>query len=151
MCHTLTSDNSSSVGGKLTSAESTSAPTSGSGAAAEPVAGQLLVNSPSAVGEDILKPGLPDGLFSYQKIRIFMHFGMPLSGKFWYIVLSFGKFYCHMIYFCDHLVYVLCCLVFPRFGILRQEKSGKPGISQGCQILLTQYAKPGKICQIVTT
>jgi hypothetical protein len=36
--------------------------------------------------------GLPDGLFSNQKNTIWLNFGGPWSGKFWYILIRFGIF-----------------------------------------------------------
>jgi hypothetical protein len=64
------------------------------------------------------------------------NFGGSRNGKFWYILLPFGIFYYHLVYFtafenilspfgifCGHLVY------FCRLGILHQEKSGNPGPS----------------------
>jgi hypothetical protein len=66
---------------------------------------------------------LPDGLFSYPNPNFN---GMPLSGKFWYIlwpfmvyyiviwyiVLPFGVLYCHLVYFI-----VIWCTLLP-FGVL---------------------------------
>jgi hypothetical protein len=34
----------------------------------------------------ILLSGLPDGLFSNQKVQIWVNFGGPLNGKCWYIL-----------------------------------------------------------------
>jgi hypothetical protein len=53
--------------------------------------------------------GLPDGLFSNQKSRIWVIFGGPLNVKCWYILCSFGKFFDHLVkfmavwYSCGHL------------------------------------------------
>jgi hypothetical protein len=39
-----------------------------------------------------LGAGLPDGIFSYQKIPIWVYFGGPLDWKCWYILWSLGIF-----------------------------------------------------------
>jgi hypothetical protein len=63
--------------------------------------------------------GLPDGLFSYQKVN----FGGPWNGKWWYIYLGpFGIFYGLWYTLwpfdiaCGYLVY------FSRFGMFGQRK-----------------------------
>jgi hypothetical protein len=65
----------------------------------------------------------------------------PNSGKFgwafewkilvyfmviWNILQSFGIFYGHLVYLWPFGNVVVICYIFPRFGILRQEKSGNP-------------------------
>jgi hypothetical protein len=47
------------------------------------------------------------------KIPIWVNFGGPLNGKYWYILWSFGNV-------------VVIWYIFPRFGKLCQEKSGNP-------------------------
>jgi hypothetical protein len=72
-------------------------------------------------------PGLPDGIFSDQKSQR-VNFGGPCNGRcwyiyvigIWYILRPFDIFYGHLVYF------VLTWYVFPRFGILNQQKSGNP-------------------------
>jgi hypothetical protein len=62
------------------------------------------------------------------KIPIWANFGRPCYGKSWYyfmtiwsILWPLERFYFHVVYF------VVILYIFPRFGILDQEKSGKPG------------------------
>jgi hypothetical protein len=65
-------------------------------------------------------PGLPDGIFAYQKCQ----FGLFMRGlkcnmlvyfmAVWYIVCPFGIFYVLLVF-------------FSRLGMLYQEKSGIPG------------------------
>jgi hypothetical protein len=38
------------------------------------------------VSHAVVRPGLPDGLFSNQKSQIWVNFGGPLNGKCWYIL-----------------------------------------------------------------
>jgi hypothetical protein len=69
--------------------------------------------------------GLPDGLFSNQKVPIWVNFGGSCTenlGTFWSILLPLEIFYGHLVYF------VVIWYIFPRFGILYQEKSGNPGL-----------------------
>jgi hypothetical protein len=54
--------------------------------------------------------------------------------KAWYIIWSFGKYYGHLVYFTaiwyisrPFSNFVAIRYIFPRFGILCQEKSGNPG------------------------
>jgi hypothetical protein len=74
----------------------------------------------------VFYPGLPDGLFSNEKSKfgsILEVLRMENDGIFyvpweyitaiWHTLSSFGNF-------------VVICYIFPRFGILSQEKSGKP-------------------------
>jgi hypothetical protein len=50
--------------------------------------------------------GLPDGIFQ-TKNPDWVNFGGSRNGSYWYILWSFGLFYCHLVYvFCDHLVHV---------------------------------------------
>jgi hypothetical protein len=60
------------------------------------------------------------------KIPIWVNFGEPWNGKRWHILWSFGIFYGHFGIFYGHL-YLVIWYIFPRFGILCQEKSGSPG------------------------
>jgi hypothetical protein len=72
---------------------------------------------------------LPDGLFSNQKLQIWVNFGGCCNGRCWYILWSLGPFY--------GLCYILWTFgivrgnsyIFSRFGILYQEKSGNPACS----------------------
>jgi hypothetical protein len=45
----------------------------------------------------IFRAGLPDGLFSNQKIPIWVNFGGPWNGKCWYILRPFDIFYVHLV------------------------------------------------------
>jgi hypothetical protein len=80
-------------------------------------------------------PGLPDGFFSHQKSK----FGYVLEDvgnvdlycchlehfmTIWYILWAFGNF-------------IVILYIFPRFGKLRQEKSGNPGIYQQRETVFT--------------
>jgi hypothetical protein len=72
------------------------------------------------------KPGLPDGIFSYQKYQ----FGYILVGL---LMENVGIFDVELVYFVTlwyvlwHFGIFLCNLVFfPHFGMFYQEKSGKP-------------------------
>jgi hypothetical protein len=56
---------------------------------------------------------LPDGIFLNQKSR----FGQILEGL---AMESAGILYVHLVYFMD------VWYIFPRFGVLYQEKSGNP-------------------------
>jgi hypothetical protein len=50
--------------------------------------------------------GLPDGIFQ-TKNPDWVNFGGSRNGSYWYILWSFGLFYCHLVYvFCGHLVHV---------------------------------------------
>jgi hypothetical protein len=68
------------------------------------------------------KPGLPDGIFSYQ-----IPFLRPRNGNFGHILWPFWHFktiWCKLspfILYCVHVVYI------SHFGILHLEKSGNPG------------------------
>jgi hypothetical protein len=42
----------------------------------------------------------------------------------WYNLFPFGIIYVHLVYF------VVIWYIFPRFGKLYQEKSGKPGVEK---------------------
>jgi hypothetical protein len=71
--------------------------------------------------------GLPDGLFSNPKIPILGKVWRVLLWKIlvyfmiiWSILLLLEIFYGHLVYF------VVMWYIFPRFGILYQEKSGNP-------------------------
>jgi hypothetical protein len=81
--------------------------------------------------EDGSRAGLPDGLFQTKN---------PNLGKFWRVLLwkilayfmtiwsklrTLEIFYVHLVYF------VVIWYIFPRFGILDQEKSGNPGAEIG--------------------
>jgi hypothetical protein len=69
------------------------------------------------------KPGLPDGVFSCQKIPIKGIFWRAMEWKclnfmtIWNILLPFGNF-------------VVIWYNFPPFGILCQRKSGNPATNQ---------------------
>jgi hypothetical protein len=52
-----------------------------------------------------LRTGLPDGLFFRPKIPVWVNFGGPWSGKYWYILRPYGIFYGHLLQFTyDRLV-----------------------------------------------
>jgi hypothetical protein len=68
---------------------------------------------------------LPDGIFSYQKAQFWYTFRRTWNGKYWYILWPFGIFYGH-VEFLIAIWYILCS-IFPRFGMLQQQKSGNPG------------------------
>jgi hypothetical protein len=62
------------------------------------------------------------------KTAIWVKFGGSCNVKCWYILYIFDLFYAHLMLFYVHLVYfVVIWYMFPRFGILYQEKSGTPG------------------------
>jgi hypothetical protein len=50
-----------------------------------------------------------------------VNFGGPWNGNCWYILCPFGIYYGHLVYF------IAILYIFPRFGILLQEKTGNPG------------------------
>jgi hypothetical protein len=60
------------------------------------------------------------------KLRILVNFGGPYNGKCRYILWLFGIFYMygHLVYFMTIRNVALIWYIFPRFGILCQEKSG---------------------------
>jgi hypothetical protein len=66
----------------------------------------------SAFGENVPKPGMPDGIFSYQKYPIWVHFGRPWIGKCMY-----AWAFCNCMYGYWYIFHV-------RVYILYQEKSG---------------------------
>jgi hypothetical protein len=57
------------------------------------------------------------------KIPIWVNFGGPCVGRCWYILLTFGQFSRHLVYF------MAIWYSFPLFGTLYQEKSGNPAKS----------------------
>jgi hypothetical protein len=73
--------------------------------------------------------GSPDGLFSNQKYQI----GSILEGL---ATENLGIFYDHLVYFTAignvlhmaiwYIYFAVIWCIFPRFGILDQEKSGNP-------------------------
>jgi hypothetical protein len=69
---------------------------------------------------------LPDGLFSNQKYQFWKIFeGLPMENVG--IFMSFGSISRPFGIFCGHLVYLkVIWYIFPRFGMLHQEKSGNP-------------------------
>jgi hypothetical protein len=51
---------------------------------------------------------LPDGLFSYQKIPIWIYFGGPWNGKCWYIwcwYVGYLEYFITIWYFCGHYIH----------------------------------------------
>jgi hypothetical protein len=68
--------------------------------------------------------GLPDGLFSDQKIGIWVHFGESCNVRCWRILWKFDIFYAPLLYF------VVIWYIFHCFGILYQEKSGNPALDR---------------------
>jgi hypothetical protein len=60
---------------------------------------------------------LPDGLFSNQKIPVWVNFGVSSNGISWYILLPFGLFYGHWKYFMA-IWYILWLFGIPIFPIL---------------------------------
>jgi hypothetical protein len=63
------------------------------------------------------------------KIPIWVNFVGPQNGKCWYILCSLGVVYSHLVYFGN---VVVLWYIFPRFGILCQEKSGNPDSHRQC-------------------
>jgi hypothetical protein len=60
------------------------------------------------------------------KIPIWVNFGGPYNGKCWYIVWSFWNILRLLVYVMVILVmFDIVLYIFPRFGILCQEKSVK--------------------------
>jgi hypothetical protein len=79
--------------------------------------------------EGYIQTGLPDGIFSNQKPH---KFWCVLQWKMLVylmdirpILQAFDMFYGHLVYF------VVIWYIFPRFGMLYQEKSGNPAHRQG--------------------
>jgi hypothetical protein len=61
------------------------------------------------------------------KIKIWVDFGGSCNGSCLYIIWPFGLLWQFYI-FCGHLVhYIVLWYIFPRFGVLHQDKSGNPG------------------------
>jgi hypothetical protein len=60
------------------------------------------------------------------KKPLWVYFWGPLNGKSWYILWPLVKFYDPLVYFVD-IMYI-----FPRFGMLSQYKSAKPGCEHWC-------------------
>jgi hypothetical protein len=56
-----------------------------------------------------------------------VNFGGSCIGRCWYILWLFGIFNGHLLQF------VVIWYIFPRFGILYQEKSGNPGLMKPAQ------------------
>jgi hypothetical protein len=115
----------------------------------------LNVNIWKLKTELYIRPGLPDGIFSSQKIPIWVNFVRSFNGEdvgifygnlvccvyIWYILWSFGIFCIHLVYFMaiwyflytfgifyDHLVYLT------RFDMLYLEESGNPAYTQAQNI-----------------
>jgi hypothetical protein len=59
----------------------------------------LAVSSGSISGLVKSQSGLPDGLVSNQKAKIWVNFGGPFNGNCWYILWPFGIFYGHLVKF----------------------------------------------------
>jgi hypothetical protein len=67
------------------------------------------------------------------KIPLWVNFGAVCNGRFWYIFGHVAYFTANLCIlwsfgiFCGRLVYfVVVWYIFPRFGLLYQEKSGNP-------------------------
>jgi hypothetical protein len=54
------------------------------------------------------------------KIPIWVNFGGFCNGSYWYVLLPFGLFYAHLVYF------MVIWYISPHFGMLHREKSGNP-------------------------
>jgi hypothetical protein len=82
------------------------------------------------------------------KIPIWVYFGGPWNGKFWYICIfwSFGIFYDHWVYFWAFVNSVVIWYIFPHFGTLHQEKSGNPAPNLSFCLFL-QLSFPLTLCQ----
>jgi hypothetical protein len=84
---------------------------------------------------DCCHSGLPDGLFSNKKIPLWVNFGWKMLVYFMVIrniLQSFGIFYGHWV-----MLWKFGVCIFPRFGILCQEKSGNSATTaSGCQCFL---------------
>jgi hypothetical protein len=63
------------------------------------------------------RTGLPYGLFSNQKSKIWLKFGGSCTGRCWFILWTLGIVRGNLVY-------------FSRFGILYEEKSGNPAGDQ---------------------
>jgi hypothetical protein len=68
---------------------------------------------------------LPDGIVSNQKYRFYLG---PWNGNVWYILWPFGIYYGYLVHFWPFSKLVAIWCIFPRFGILCQEKSGNPAL-----------------------
>jgi hypothetical protein len=85
------------------------------------------------------KPGLPDGVFSCQKIPIKGIFWRAMEWKclnfmtIWNILLPFGNF-------------VVIWYNFPPFGILCQRKSGNPATNQLFRAAESHFFPKCRIC-----
>jgi hypothetical protein len=56
-----------------------------------------------------------------------VNFARSCNGRCRYILWTFGLICGHLKYFYGHVVYlVIIWYIFPRFGMLYQEKSGNP-------------------------
>jgi hypothetical protein len=73
-----------------------------------------------------LRSGLPD-VFK-PKIQLWVNFGESRTGRCWYILWTLGPFYGLLLHFMDtwYVQFVVIWYIFPRFGILYEEKSGNP-------------------------
>jgi hypothetical protein len=62
------------------------------------------------------------------KIPTWVNFGRSCNGRCWYILWPFGLFYCHLVYIVSiwYMYLMVIWYIFPRFGMLYQDKSGNP-------------------------
>jgi hypothetical protein len=75
----------------------------------------------------LLRTGLPDGVGLLKpNIQIWINFGGPWNGKFWYILWPCEIYYGHLVYFWPFGNLVVIWYIFPRFGILNQTKIWQP-------------------------
>jgi hypothetical protein len=57
-------------------------------------------------------PGLPDGIFSNQKSKIWVNFRGPWNGKGWYSLGQFETYYGYFVYFVTNLVAISPILLY---------------------------------------
>jgi hypothetical protein len=91
--------------------------------------------------------GLPDGNIFRPKIPIWVHFVGAWNGKSWYTLRPFGI---GILWPLGNLVAIW--YIFPRFGMLCQEKSGQPGMDlptrqKSCSSAKSLVSESGHVLQ----
>jgi hypothetical protein len=71
-------------------------------------------------------PGLPDGIFSTQKIPIWVNFGCSCNGRCLSILWQFGLFYDNLVYFMDIWCILWLYDIFFSFGYVLPRKIWQP-------------------------